>query len=65
MKINEINPSFLIYMLGIVILGISYEFLKRSFDESWWFVGLAIVYLLALRLIADLVTRKWSERSNT
>lgn len=65
MKITEINPSFLIYILGIIVFGLLYELLKQSFDESWWFVGGVIVYLLALRVIGDFCTRKWLERQNT
>lgn len=65
MKVTETNPSFMIYIFGIIVFGLFYEFFRRSLEESWWFVGFAVIYLLALRVIGDFFARKWRERRSS
>ncbi len=59
---NTANPSWYIYLVGIAIFGLCYESVKSALGGQFLFVGAAIIYLIALRLIGDFVGRIWHER---
>lgn len=42
-----------IYMIGVILLGISYSPLRKALSNDAIFAGLALVYLLILRLLAQ------------
>jgi hypothetical protein len=42
-----------IYIVGVVLLGLGYESLKRALPEGWMFFLIAVVYLLVVRWIAN------------
>lgn len=47
----------LIYLIGVFVLGLAYGWLKGSFSAPISF-GIAITYLIALRLIAERYGRR-------
>ena len=46
------NIKFIIYLIGVAILGFAYYPLKSALSD-WLFVAAAISYLLILRLLAE------------
>lgn len=58
---NTANPSWYIYLVGIILFGLCYETVKSALGGQFLFVGAAIIYLIALRLIGDFVERKWHD----
>lgn len=42
----------LIYLLGVVVLGLAYVWMKNALGEPVFFLS-AIVYLIALRMFAE------------
>jgi hypothetical protein len=61
----NVNPSWYIYIVGIIVLGLSYETVKSVLGGEILFVCSVVIYLLVLRQIGDFVSRKWSERKST
>ena len=59
MNLKSINPSFIIYIVGVILLGLFYGEVKQSLGGKLLFFVCVVVYLLALRLIAELVSKKW------
>jgi len=43
----------IIYMIGVISLGISYSLVRKALSNDAIFAGLALVYLLILRLLAE------------
>ena len=44
-----------VYLAGMIPLGLFYEQVKIATGGTWRFVLVALVYLLALRLVAELL----------
>ena len=59
---KTVNPSWIVYIVGISLFGLYYEKMKFTLGGDLHFIGAAIMYLLALRLIGDFVARKWRVR---
>ena len=51
------NPSWLVFIVGLIPLGIAYESIKQSLP-SWGLVIVASTYLTALRLLSDFIGKK-------
>ncbi len=49
-------PKLFIYIIGLIPLAITYEWLKGSLD-GLGFLAVVIVYLLALRMVAEAMGR--------
>ena len=47
-----------VYLVGAILLGLSYYPVRRALDNDVLFVGLALVYLVGLRLIGGF----WEKR---
>jgi tellurite resistance protein TehA-like permease len=62
---KKVNPSLYVYLLGIILLGATYELVKSALGGEVLFVCAVVIYLLALRLIGDFISRKWHERKST
>jgi tellurite resistance protein TehA-like permease len=62
---NKVNPSLYVYLVGIIVLGSTYEIVKSALGGEVLFVCAVVIYLLALRLIGDFISRKWHERKST
>ena len=41
----------IVYLIGVVLLGLGYYPIRRALDNDVLFVGLALAYLVALRFI--------------
>ena len=52
------NPSWVVFVLGLAPLGFFYKPIKAWFGGSWTFVAVAIAYLVALRIVSDLLARR-------
>jgi hypothetical protein len=48
----------LVYLVGLVPLGLSYYFVRRYVGNDLAFVAIAVAYLVALRLVAEHIGRK-------
>ena len=57
------RPKFLIYLVGIIILTVVYEYSKRVWGNSWLLVGPAIVTLFIIRKTAIFVARKLENKN--
>ena len=62
---NKVNPSLCVYLVGIILLGATYELIKPALGGGVLFVCAVVIYLLALRLIGNFISRKWHERKST
>lgn len=53
------KPSlqFIIYVLGLIPLGLFYEPIKEALGGRWLFLAFGVAYLVGLRLIGSLVAR--------
>lgn len=51
------SPQFIVYLVGIVVLGIFYAPLKSVLGEQWLFLTSVGGYLLALRLLGVWVAK--------
>jgi len=59
------NPSGVVYLVGIFLLGTCYYQVKEALGGGVLFVIAAIIYLAVLRLIGDFVAKKWHGRKST
>ena len=59
MNFKNINPSFIVYIVGVMLLGLFYGEVKQSLGGELLFFVCVVAYLLALRLIADFISKKW------
>ena len=55
----NINPSVIVYLVGIVVFSYFYEFIKSAIGNTWLFVAAALTYIVALRLAGDFIAKKW------
>ena len=62
---NKVNPSFYVYLVGIILLGLTYEIVKSALGGEVLFVCVVVIYLSVLRLIGDFISRKRHERKST
>ena len=45
------NPQFIVYLVGIFLLGVFYGPVKSALGGQWLFLITVVGYLLALRLL--------------
>ncbi len=45
------SPQFIVYLVGIIMLGLFYAPVKSALGGQWLFLLTVVGYLLALRLI--------------
>jgi hypothetical protein len=57
------NPEFFVYLAGIAVFGLFYDYVKAALDGGLLFVSVAAAYLLMLRGVG-VVVRRWLERGN-
>ena len=55
--------EYTIYLIGVILLGLGYEWLKRALGESWLFVAVVVSYLLLIRVVGRWAVRRWPETS--
>lgn len=58
MNLQRINPSFIVYILGAMLLGYFYSDVKQALGGKLLFLAAVIAYLLVLRYIGMLVSKK-------
>ena len=51
--------EFLVYLIGIVLLGLFYAKLKQAFSSQLLFAGLGVAYLVLLRFIGRALARRY------
>ena len=51
------NPQFIVYLVGVVLLGLFYAPVKTALGGQWLFLLSVVGYLLALRLFAAWVAK--------
>jgi hypothetical protein len=56
------NKANLIYMVGLLALILLFVPLRRAIPNDWLFVGGAVTYLVALRVVVALLVRRSSGR---
>ena len=54
----------IVYLVGIVILGLFYEPLKAATGGRIWFVLVVVGYLTILRVIGYGLAKCWPEQTN-
>jgi len=59
LNLKSINPSFVIYIVGVILLGLFYGEVKQSLGGKLLFFVSIVAYLFALRLIAEFISKKW------
>lgn len=57
--------SWMVYLIGIVLFGLTYNDLKVALGGGISFVGAALLYLVLLRVIGHFVENKWHDRDST
>ena len=55
---KTLRPDFVVYIVGLLPLGIFYEPLKEQTGGGAVFFGVVVLYLTALRIVGRLVSRK-------
>ena len=56
------NPQFIVYLVGVVLLGLFYAPVKSALGGQWLFLLSVVGYLLALRLLAAWVGKVRRQR---
>ncbi len=51
------GPQFIIYLVGVLLLGLAYAPVKSALGSELLFLGCAVAYLLGLRLLGGFVAR--------
>ena len=54
-----INPSWVVFMIGMIPFALLYYPIKGFFENKWIFVLVAITYLLVLRFVSETVSNKF------
>lgn len=53
----------IVYLVGVVILGLFYESLKTATGGRIWFILSVVGYLAILRIIGYGLAKRWPERT--
>ena len=56
------NPQFIVYLIGIVLLGLFYGPVKSALGGEWLFLLAGVSYLLALRLLGAWIAKVRRQR---
>lgn len=64
MKIRLQRKTY-VYTAGGILLGLIYYPLKSGLQNGWLFVAAVIVYVIVLRIVAELVERKFANRKTS
>jgi len=56
------NPQFIVYSVGIFLLGVFYGPVKSALGGQWLFLLAGVSYLLALRLLGAWVAKVRRQR---
>ena len=59
------SPQFLVYMLGVALLALSYGPVSSALGGQWLFLVCAIAYLLGLRLLGSLVAKALAAKKSS
>jgi len=51
------STQFLVYLVGVVILGIFYAPLKSATGGGVWFVLCAVIYLFFVRIVGHFISK--------
>jgi hypothetical protein len=54
------NKANLVYMVGLLALVLLFVPLRRAIPNDWLFVGGAVLYLVALRVVVMVLARRGS-----
>jgi uncharacterized protein (DUF983 family) len=54
---SKANPSFIVYIVGLLPLGFMLNWIEQQLNDSWWVVVIVIVYLLFLRFLGDYLSK--------
>ena len=54
----KINYSFVVFMIGLIPLAYSIEYLKSKELSGWIVFGVAAIYLVVLRLFGDFIENR-------
>jgi len=57
-KIGKHNVEFIVYLAGVVLLGLFYYPLKAAIQPPWLFVVVAVGWVLALRVIGRFMKKR-------
>lgn len=49
------TPEFIVYLVGIALAGFFYEPVKSALGGEWLFLGCAVAYAVALRVLGHFV----------
>ena len=58
----KLNIQYIIYFLGVVVLGLLYVPIKSALGSKWLFLFSVIAYLFSLRFIGAWVARKFETK---
>ena len=57
------RPAYVVYFLGILAFGFWYEWLRVRFGEGWKLFVVALLFLVFLRVAAELIERALCARA--
>jgi hypothetical protein len=58
------SPQFIVYLVGVALLGLFYEPVKSALGGQWLFVGCVLAYLVAPRLLGTLIAKRKHGRAH-
>jgi hypothetical protein len=58
----KLSPQFIIYLVGVAVLGLFYGPVKSALGGEWLFVLSVVGYLFALRLLGVWVNKPRAQR---
>jgi hypothetical protein len=61
---SRLNPSYVVYILGIAILGLSYYIIKDALGAPL-FAFVTIIYLICLRLVGYFLDNRIKQKINS
>ena len=62
MSFMKPSPQFIIYLVGVILLGFFYEQVNSAIGNHWLFFGGLIAYLVALRVLGAAIAKSISVR---
>ena len=63
LSVMKPSPQFIVYLVGVSVLGLVYTPLKAALGGQWLFLLCVVGYLLALRLLAAWVVKVRAQRA--
>ena len=62
---NKLNPSWLVFLIGILVFGDFYYEVKEYLGGRWLFLFVAVAYIAGLRFFADVIAGKYKNNKKT